>query len=176
MWRRAVWVVVSSAMVFSLATAARAQAPGVWDPASGAAPPWANLDPAARAKLRQQLRANVEQRLAKFLDLDEATASSFFAIANKYNAQVEALQQQAVAARRQLKQLIDSGGGDDATIQELTEQLLSRQAALEQLKAERIDEVRQVLTPAQFGKLMLAWPRIQQRIRAEVARSVTGRR
>lgn len=73
-------------------------------------------------------------------------------------------------------EIADVGSGDNAAIVELTDQLLSRQATLEKLKAERAAEVRQVLTPAQFGKLMLAWSQIQQRIRAELVRSPTGAR
>ena len=61
---------------------------------------------------------------------------------------------------------------DDANVTRLTAQLIAERSKLSAIETARENEVRAVLKPVEFAKLVLAWPRINREIREEIYRAL----
>lgn len=129
-----------------------------------------------RARVRAEVRQKVEQRIAAALKLDPATSARLKEIGDRYDDQIAAMQRDSGQARRQLKQLLDQGGGDVATINQLADRMLGNRARIQGLENQRSQAVRQILTPQQYGWLLIAWPRITRAVKVELWRALAAER
>ncbi|HEY7954777.1 MAG: hypothetical protein ACHQ17_05155 [Polyangia bacterium] len=133
-------------------------------------------DPGLRAQVRQRVRVRIEQQVAAALALDPATAQRVNALIDRDDAAVAALQEDSGKARRQIKQILDGGGADSASINRLADRILDNRTRMEELQGQRSRALRQILTPQQYGKLILEYPKITRTIRAEIWRAMAARR
>jgi hypothetical protein len=123
---------------------------------------------AARAQLRERVRIATVQRLVQRLRLDPPTAARMSQIAKTIDDQIAAVQNDGAKVHRELRQLLDSGHADDASINRLTDHILGNRARIHQLEDNRTAEIRKILRPIDYGRLVLVWPQVNRQIRAEI--------
>jgi Spy/CpxP family protein refolding chaperone len=121
-----------------------------------------------RDKLRASIRAMRAQKLAEVLKPDAPTAVKLQEISEKYGDQLMALRDQASAAKRDLVKQLQSATPDQAAVTRLTEQLLNLGGRTNRLEEERMTAVKRVLTPVQFGRFLVAWPKINRQIQEKI--------
>lgn len=121
-----------------------------------------------RNKLRENIRAMRAQKLAEVLKPDAPTAAKLQDISETYGDPVMQLHEQARTARRDLVKQLQNQTPDQAAVGRLTEQLQSLRSKANRLDEERMTAVRKVLTPIQFGRYMLAWPKINRQIQEKI--------
>lgn len=129
---------------------------------------------AAREQLREKLRAVRIARLVEALNLDGDTAARLMPVLDRGYDAISAISRQSGAARRELRILLASERperNDDARILQLVDQLAENRARIEQLTAEMLRGVRQVLTPRQVGKLVLVLPEIEKQLQLQIRRA-----
>lgn len=141
-----------------------------------AAPALAQPDEGLRTRVRDQIRVSIEQQLASRLALDGPTAARLNAIIDQYDAQIAALQRDSGQTRRQLRQLLASGAPTAQAINQLADRLLDNRSRVEGLEAERARAVRQVLTPLQYGQLILSWPKVNRMVKRQLWQAMAARR
>jgi Skp family chaperone for outer membrane proteins len=134
-------------------------------------PAWAQPE-GPRVQLRLRVRQAIVQRLVERLALDAPTAARLAQVANNYDDQIAAVQAENQKARRELKQLTDGGKGDDATVNRLADRVLANRARVRQLEDGRLAEMRKVLRPNDYGRLIIIWPQVNQQIRGELMRAL----
>jgi Spy/CpxP family protein refolding chaperone len=125
-------------------------------------------DPALRAKVRDRVRQEVITRLTTMVAMDAQTSQRFRAVLDAVDAQIADRQKDNGAAFRELKQLVDSGHADAAGVDRLADRMCQNREKIAQLETQRAHDVRQVLTPVQYGQLILATPKIQKEVRKEM--------
>src|SRR5579872_914000 len=133
----------------------------LWAPAASAAPPPGAEDndvEQLRAKVREQVRGMAIRRTAQMLGLDAAASGRLGTVVVRYDDQIYALRRENMKARRELVQLVKAGQPADARINQLVDQLTAGRVRIVHLAEERAKEVRRLLTPLQFGKLIAMGP------------------
>lgn len=125
-------------------------------------------DPALRAKVRDRVRQEVIARLTTTVAMDAQTAQKFRAVVDSFDARIAELQRDNGAAYRELKQLVDAGRADAAGVDRLADRMCGNREKIAQLETQRAHEVRQVLSPVQYGQLILAMPKVQKEVRKEL--------
>lgn len=160
---------------------APAMKPAVVAPVPGAAaklakPPAPKNDPKqrelARAKLLQRIRALRAQELAELLKPDTQAVSKVVEIAAGFEDRLIATRQEARQMRQDLDKLLKDAKPNDAAITKVVDDLIARRQRLEQIEAERTAAMRKVLTPSQFAKVVVAWPRINRKIQETLYRAL----
>ena len=126
----------------------------------------------ARTKLREKIRAIRSRKLAEVIQPDPATMLKLAEIAEKFEEQLEQTRLQAHATRKELLKATQAPKPDDANVTRLTAQLIAERSKLGEIETARENEVRAVLKPVEFAKLVLAWPRINREIREEIYRAL----
>lgn len=121
-----------------------------------------------RQRIRERVRIATEQRLAAALRLDAATAQRLDAVVDRYDEQIASVQRDMGQAHKQLKQYVESGGNDAATIYGFGDRILAGKAQVQKLEAARSQEVRQVLSPREYGQLIIVYPEITKQLKAEM--------
>lgn len=125
--------------------------------------------------LRHEVRARVSEavvtRVVADLALDPATAARLRAVIARHTPAIEAAEQARAQARRQLKQLLEARSNDMTAFGQASDALLVAHQRHQQLIDARQREVRTVLSPPQFGALLLELPRIERMVRQELMRA-----
>jgi len=131
-------------------------------------------DPAEahRAQLRQQVRATIHQHLAAFAGLDAQASARVSAISDRYDDQIAKLQADARQAYVELMGQIQQPQPDVATINRLTDRILGNHERVQQLENDRAREVRRAVTPVQFAKMVIAFPKITHEVRANLRKAL----
>jgi hypothetical protein len=124
-----------------------------------------------RAEVRERVRQALVQRLVQRLMLDPASAARLNQVVKSYDDQIAAVQMENRRAHMELRQLLDSGRADDATVTQLTNRILSLRGRVRQLEDARLAEVRKLFPPQQYGRFLLVWPQVNKQIHAEVMRA-----
>jgi hypothetical protein len=133
-------------------------------------------DPGMRARVRDRVRVAIEQKLIAVLGLDPATAARFTQVTDRYDAQIAELQRENGLNHRELKQLLDGGGNDPATINRLVDKILDTRARVQRLELDRSRDVRAALSPAQYGRMILVYPQVQKEITQELWKALAEKR
>jgi Spy/CpxP family protein refolding chaperone len=133
-------------------------------------------DPGLRARIRDRVRVAVEQKLIAQLQLDAQTAARLQQVLDKYDAQIADLQRDAGQAHRELKQYLDGNGNDAAVINRLADRMLDDRGRVQRLELDRSREVRQVLTPQQYGRLMIIYPQVMKEVKTELWKAIAMKR
>lgn len=128
-----------------------------------------------RAKVRERVRALRAAKLIEWLELDERIAAKLFPILNKYDDQIEPLLIDNGKARRELREMAESGKVDDAKVNKLIDRILANRAKIQQLEADRLREARKMLTPIQAAKLVVVLPEIDRLIEREIRKAAKKR-
>ena len=136
-----------------------------------AAPP---DDEGLRGQIRARVRAKHVEMVTRLLALDEPTTGKYAAVIARFDDQIAPLRRDTVRGGRELKGKLDAGTLDDATINRMVDHLIDNQARIKSLDEARAREVRKVLTPAQFARLVIALPRIKMHIQRELLQAVRG--
>jgi hypothetical protein len=124
-----------------------------------------------RAELRERLRSVRIARLVEALELDAGGAARLGPILDRGYDAIGAVVRQSGAARRELRLLVAAERPDDARINQLIDQLAQNRARIEALTAEMFRSARQVLTPRQVGRLVLALPEIERQLQQQIRRA-----
>jgi Spy/CpxP family protein refolding chaperone len=133
-------------------------------------------DPGLRARIRERIRIATEQRLIAVLSLDPNTANRLTQVLDRYDGQIAELQRQNGLNHRELKQYLDGGGADGANINRLADAILGTRERVQRLELERSREVRQVLAPQQYGRLILEYPKVVEELKKEMWKALLDKR
>lgn len=133
-------------------------------------------DPGLRNRVRDRVRVAIEQKLIAVLALDAQTAARFTQVLDKYDSQIADLQRDQGLTHRDLKQYVDAGGNDATTINRLADRMLDDRGKIHQLESQRSQEVRRVLSPQQYGKMMIVYPEVAKEIKQELWKALAEKR
>ncbi len=133
-------------------------------------------DQKQREEVRSKLLARVREVRAKALtDLlkpDAAATAKVVEIAAGFEDRTLQARQEMRQHRQQLEELIKQPRPDDAAINQAIEAVTLQRLRLRQAEDERSAALRKVLTPAQYAKVMIAWPRINRRIQEQLFKAL----
>lgn len=133
-------------------------------------------DPALRTRIRDRVRVAIEQKLTAVLALDAGTAARFQQVLDRYDGRIAELQKEAAQAYKELKQFLDGGGSQAATINRLADRMLDDHSQVQRLETERSREVRSVLSPQQYGRLMIVYPEVVKGIKQDLWKALADKR
>ena len=129
-----------------------------------------------REKVREKIKQMRSARLIELLDLDDATANKLFTVLNKYDDLLLPLRQEIGEARRELKQMVESGKIDDAVVNALVDKIFAARAKIARLEDERLADVRKILTPRQLALVVVYLPEIDRQIEQQIRKALKGKR
>ncbi|HZS39726.1 MAG TPA: periplasmic heavy metal sensor [Polyangia bacterium] len=116
----------------------------------------------ARADARRDVAIHALQQKAQ---LDPATAERVQQVVDRYHAQLAELRRADANALRELRLLLRDEHPDDKRVKKLSEQLLASRARLAKVKGDRLRDLGKVMTPSQFGRLLVSWRSVNHAIR-----------
>lgn len=137
-------------------------------------PALAQPDGQKRAQIRQHITDFAMQQITQQLALDPATAQRFRAVADKYEPQIAGLHREVGMAMKELKAQLASPQPDEALLSRLSDTIINDRSKVQALEAQRTADNRSVLTPTQFAKLVVAWPKINRQIKLEMYKAMHG--
>jgi hypothetical protein len=127
-----------------------------------------------RARLRKRIRTMRAWKLSEALELDEATAARLFPILNRHDDKLAALAAENRKLRRQIREALASGAGDEQ-LEALTDAMIAKQQALWTAQRERFAAVRKVLNAKQAARIFIVLPQIDRAIQRQLQRARRGR-
>jgi Spy/CpxP family protein refolding chaperone len=137
-------------------------------------PALAQPDVQKRAQVRQRITDFAMQQITQELALDAATAQRLRAVSDKYEAQIGGLHREVGMAMKELKAQLAAAQPDEAKLAQLADTIVNDRTKVQALEAQRTTENRRVLTPTQFAKLVVAWPKINRQIKLEMYKAMHG--
>jgi hypothetical protein len=133
-------------------------------------------DPKQREEVRAKLLARVREVRAKalteLLKPDAAATAKVVEIAAGFEDRTLLARQEMRQQRQQLEQLVKQPNPDNAAINQAIEGVMLQRERLRLAEDERSAALRKVLTPAQYGTVMIAWPRINRRIQEQLFKAL----
>lgn len=133
-------------------------------------------DPKQREEVRAKLLARVREVRAKalteLLKPDAAATAKVVEIAAGFEDRTLLARQEMRHQRQQLEQLVKQPNPDNAAINLAIEGVMLQRERLRLAEDERSAALRKVLTPAQYGTVMIAWPRINRRIQEQLFKAL----
>jgi len=127
-----------------------------------------------RAQVRKQIADYALGQLTQQLGLDAATAAKFREVSERYQQQIAGVHREVGLAMKELKAQLAAAAPIDARLQQLADTVVGDRQKVQGLEAQRTAEYRRVLTPAQFGRLIVVWPQINRQIRVEMWKAMHG--
>jgi Spy/CpxP family protein refolding chaperone len=137
-------------------------------------PAAAQPDGQKRAAVRQQITEFAMKQITTELALDPTTAQRFRAVAEKYEPQVNGIHREVGMAMKELKTQLAAPQPDEGRLTQLANTIVSDRAKVQALEAQRTADNQRVLTPTQFAKLIVAWPKINRQIKLEMYKAMHG--
>lgn len=134
----------------------------------------AQPDGQKRAQVRQHITDFAMQQIQQQLALDAATLQRFRAVADKYEPQIAGMHREIGMAMRELRAQLASPQPDEALLSRLADTIVNDRTKVQALEAQRTAENRSVLTPTQFAKLVVAWPKINRQVKLEMYKAMHG--
>lgn len=134
----------------------------------------AQPDGQKRAQIRQHITDFAMQQIQQQLALDAPTLQRFRAVADKYEPQIAGMHREIGMAMRELKAQLASPQPDEALLSRLADTIVNDRTKVQALEAQRTAENRSVLTPTQFAKLVVAWPKINRQVKLEMYKAMHG--
>ncbi len=153
------------------------------DPARPGPPPVKPVKPAPKVqdpKAREQARANLLTRvralrtsaLAEVLKPDADAVTKIVDIAAGFEDRTLAARQEMRRLRHELEALLKLPKADDGAINKLVDEVSAQRNKLQQVDDERAAAMRKALTPSQYAKVMIAWPRINRKIQEQLFKAL----
>ncbi len=144
-------------------------------PSKPAKPP-VKVDPkqreAAKQKLLQSIRAMRAKELAEVLKPDMAAVAKVVELSSGFEDQLVAARQELRQKRGAIDTLLAQPKPDDPALNRAVDALMAQRKKLEDIEAERTAAMRKALTPNQFARVVVAWPRINRRIQEQLYRAL----
>jgi Spy/CpxP family protein refolding chaperone len=137
-------------------------------------PALAQPDGQKRAQVRQQITEFAMKQITTELALDANTAQRFRAVAEKYEPQINGIHREVGMAMKELKSQLAAPQPDEARLSQLASTIVNDRSKVQALEAQRTAENQRVLTPTQFAKLIVAWPKINRQIKLELYKAMHG--
>jgi Spy/CpxP family protein refolding chaperone len=137
-------------------------------------PALAQPDGQKRAQVRQQITEFAMKQITTELALDATTAQRFRAVAEKYEPQINGIHREVGMAMKELKTQLAAPQPDEGRLTQLANTIVNDRAKVQALEAQRTADNERVLTPTQFAKLIVAWPKINRQIKLEMYKAMHG--
>ena len=137
-------------------------------------PAAAQPDGQKRAQVRQRITDFAMQQITQELALDAPTAQRFKDVAARYEPQIAGLHREVGMAMKELKAQLAAAQPDEARLGQLADTIINDRSKVQALEAQRTADNRSVLTPTQFAKLVVAWPKINRQIKLEMYKAMHG--
>jgi len=137
-------------------------------------PAMAQPDGQKRAAVRQQITDFAMQQITTELALDPTTAQRFRAVADKYEPQIAGIHREVGMAMKELKAQLAAPQPDEGRLAQLANTIVSDRSKVQALEAQRTADNQRVLTPTQFAKLIVVWPKINRQIKLEMYKAMHG--
>jgi Spy/CpxP family protein refolding chaperone len=109
--------------------------------------------------------------LVNSVQLDTPTAERVQSVVDRYRDSILTARIDSTTTLHQLKLVLRDAHPDDRRVKKLNDALIAHRARLEKLKEERVHDMEKILTPPQFGRLLVSWRAIDRAIRKEARRS-----
>jgi Spy/CpxP family protein refolding chaperone len=135
-------------------------------------PAAAQPDGQKRAQVRQRVTDFAMQQIVQELALDAPTAQRFKAVADRYEPQIAGLHREVGMAMKELKAQLAAPQPDEARLGQLADTIVNDRSKVQALEAQRTADNRRVLTPTQFAKLVVAWPKINRQVKIEMFKAM----
>lgn len=126
----------------------------------------------ARAKLLTRVRALRSSALAEVLKPDQGAVTKIVDIAAGFEDRTLAARQEMRKLRHDLEALLKQPKPDDSAINKLLDDVSVQRGKLQQVEDERAAAMRKALTPSQYAKVMIAWPRINRKIQEQLFKAL----
>lgn len=120
-----------------------------------------------RAALRQQVTDYLVQHVTQELQLDAPAVARLREIWERYQTQIDGVHRETGMIFKELKAQLAAAAPNDARLSQLADQAMQNKAKAELLDSQRVAELKRMLTPAQFAKLMLISPRLRHEIQQQ---------
>ena len=130
---------------------------------------------AARAQLRERMRQATVKRLVERLGLDAATAQRIDQVEKSIDDQIAAVQADNGRVRRELRRLTEGRPpqpADLVQINQLCDRILSGRATMQKLELQRLAEMRRILKPVDFARLIIVMPQVNREIKGDIYRAL----
>lgn len=131
--------------------------------------------PGGGGKLRQKIARRIQlirmNAIITAVGLTPKQAPKFFAVANQFEKKLKKIHGDNHKRMRQLGQMVRSGRYQAAKINQHAAQLMKNQIRIKQLELKRFVAIQKIITAQQLAKLLIALPRIEQRIRRLIRRA-----
>jgi Spy/CpxP family protein refolding chaperone len=137
-------------------------------------PAAAQPDGQKRAQVRQRITDFAMQQITQELALDAPTAQRFKDVAARYEPQIAGLHREVGMAMKELKAQLAAAQPDEARLGQLADTIINDRSKVQALEAQRTADNRRVLTPTQFAKLVVAWPKINRQVKIEMFKAMHG--
>jgi hypothetical protein len=105
------------------------------------------------------------QAIEQKAQLDGASAERAQKIMERYREPIGDLRRANRETIHELRALLRTERPDEKRVKKLEDQVFAARTKLQQLKAERMHELEKALTPAELGRLLVAWTRVNRAIR-----------
>jgi hypothetical protein len=122
-------------------------------------------DDALRGKVRERVAQLRLQALIDTVGADPDTARRVQGAWHGAQAKIRPLRKQVQAALRELAPASAEPSPDDAKLRDLSDRVISLRHQIRDVEDARQQEVRRILSPAQFARLLTAWPEAERKIR-----------
>jgi len=139
-----------------------------------ATPALAQPDGQKRAQARERITEFTMQKIQAEVGLDAPTLQRFRAVADKYEPQLLGLHREVAMAMKEIHAQLAAAQPDDAKLSQLADTVVNDRTKVQALELQRTNDNRRVLTPAQFAKLIVAWPRINRQVKIEMYKAMHG--
>jgi hypothetical protein len=129
----------------------------------------------AGGKLRQKIAKRIQlirmNAVITAVGLSPGQAPKFFAVVNQFEQRIRKVRLSNQKIMAQLGQMVRSGRYKAPKINQLAARLMKNKVQIKQLELKRLLAVRKTITAQQMAKLLIALPRIEQRIRRLIRRA-----
>ena len=124
-----------------------------------------------RAQVRQHISDYVVQQTAQQLGLDATQSARFREIWARYDPQIWGIHREQGLAMTELKAQLAAARPNEPLLAQLADTILRNKAKVQQLEAQRTEELRHVLTGVQFARGLLLAPKMQHDVREQMWRA-----
>jgi Spy/CpxP family protein refolding chaperone len=122
----------------------------------------------------ERLRELRDERLLTPLGLTEPERRDIIALMDRYEGQIAEVRRTTRRTFTELERALERQPVDAAEVDRLVDALTADQHRIQALKEERTAAIRRRLTPAQFGRLAVRWPRVQLEMQKVVLGAIRG--
>lgn len=116
---------------------------------------------------RSQVRSLALTALVNTVQLDDAAAARVQAVVERYREPMESARIESTTTLHELRLVLRDEHPDERRIKKLAEALVTRRAEVNKLRAERLHDMSRVLTPSQFGRLLVSWRAVNRALQRE---------